>query len=161
MLRLLYISLPVAPSRGIINLFATIMSGDKRLPLNSRVIDTWGLTCHRQWVINLGNTSLRTTDSMREIGCPLYPYVSPTRSCAATCPHHIFRCNKSLTYFGNPLLRESVSFFVPLKMFHLVYSQCFTMYGSHVVVNWNILLQQITHILWKLSIKGICFIFFF
>ena len=87
------------------------------------------------------------------------PRLSHVRPCAATCPHHIFRCNKSITYFGNPLLRESISFFVLLKIFHLVYSQCFTMYRHNVALNWNILLQQITHILWKLYIKGIRFIF--
>ena len=72
---------------------------------------------------------------MRKMPAAGRPRLSHARPRAATCPHHIFRCNKSLTYFGNPLLRESVSFFVPLKMFHLVYSQCFTMYRSNVAVN--------------------------
>ncbi len=47
----------------------------------------------------------------------------------------ILHCNKSPTYFRNSILREFGLFFVPPKMFHLVYSQCFTMYRSNVAVN--------------------------
>lgn len=49
---------------------------------------------------------------------------------------------KKPTYFGNPLLTEFVLFFVPQKMFHLVYSQCFTIYRSNVAVIWDTPLQQ-------------------
>ena len=43
--------------------------------------------------------------------------------------------NKSTTYFENPLVRKFGLFFVPQKIFHLVYSQCFTMYRCNVAVN--------------------------
>ncbi len=37
-------------------------------------------------------------------------------------PHHMRRCNKLPTYYGNALLKESVSIFVPPTLFQQVYS---------------------------------------
>ena len=51
--------------------------------------------------------------------CPLAPPRLPAHLPRVST--YILRCNKSPIYFGNPLLKEFVSFFVPPKMFHLVY----------------------------------------
>ena len=65
---------------------------------------------------------------------------------------------KKPIYFRNPLLREFVLFFVPEKMFHPLYLQCFTMYRSNGAVNWNIPLQQKNpHILETLIRKFVSF----
>ena len=74
----------------------------------------------------------------------------------AICPHHVWRCNKSPIYFGNP---EFGLFFYSKKIFHLVYPQCFTMYRS--MLQWTEIFHcnKNTHIFWKPSIKGIWFIF--
>ena len=69
--------------------------------------------------------------SGRKIGRP----PPPARS--RTVPPYYY--NKSPAYHGNALVRKSVSFFIPSTMFQQVYSWCFIMYGSNVIVNWNIL----------------------
>jgi hypothetical protein len=60
------------------------------------------------------------------------PPCVPT-NCHISSPYTLLK--KKITYFGNPILREFGLFFVSPKMFHLVYSQCFTMYKSNVAVN--------------------------